>query len=158
MKGFSLIEIIIVIIIIGVLASISIPIYQKTVIKAKLTEELILLDAFKKAIVVYRLNHDGSAPIGADVGWVNPTPAQLAELAIDIPTSKYEYWWTSVSDISGSRDSTYGMNISVNNLAFYCVPNPSDHYVLPHTCLSEKGKRSYCISGDYSQHANWVFE
>ena len=49
-KGFTLIELMIVVAIIGILAAIAIPAYQDYTIRAKVTEGLYLADAAKPAV------------------------------------------------------------------------------------------------------------
>ena len=60
-KGFTLIELMIVVAIIGILAAIAIPAYQNYTIRAQVTEGLSLADGFKTAISEYYAN-TGSMP------------------------------------------------------------------------------------------------
>jgi type IV pilus assembly protein PilA len=55
-KGFTLIELMIVVAIIGILAAIAIPAYQNYTIRAQVTEGLNLGDGFKTAISEYYAN------------------------------------------------------------------------------------------------------
>ncbi|MHB1670388.1 pilin [Thiomonas sp.] len=71
-QGFTLIELMIVVAIIGILAAIAIPAYQNYVIRAQVTEGLSLADGAKTAIAEYWTNHG-----------TFPTTNALAGLATD---------------------------------------------------------------------------
>jgi type IV pilus assembly protein PilA len=65
-KGFTLIELMIVIAIIGILAAIAIPAYQNYTIRAQVTEGLTLADGWKTAISEYYAN-TGLWPVQASL-------------------------------------------------------------------------------------------
>jgi type IV pilus assembly protein PilA len=64
-KGFTLIELMIVVAIIGILAAIAIPAYQDYTIRAQVTEGLSLASAAKTAVAEFYMN-EGEAPIGRE--------------------------------------------------------------------------------------------
>jgi type IV pilus assembly protein PilA len=65
-KGFTLIELMIVVAIIGILAAIAIPAYQNYTIRAQITEGLNLGDGWKTAIAEYYAQY-GTWPITANL-------------------------------------------------------------------------------------------
>ena len=70
-KGFTLIELMIVVAIIGILAAIAIPAYQNYTIRAQVTEGLNLGDGFKTAISEYYANTGNWPAIGNLTGLSN---------------------------------------------------------------------------------------
>ena len=98
-KGFTLIELMIVVAIIGILAAIAIPAYQDYTIRAQVTEGLSLASAVKTSV----------AEVYADEGaW----PADLVEAGITAsPTGKYV---TGITIDTGTIVITYGDQANAN--------------------------------------------
>src|SRR5258708_11076833 len=92
-KGFTLIELMIVVAIIGILAAIAIPAYQNYTIRAQVTEGLTLADGWKTAI----------AEFYANTGAMPATTAALTGTCNSV--GKYE---SSIGVTTGSIVITYG--------------------------------------------------
>jgi type IV pilus assembly protein PilA len=89
-KGFTLIELMIVVAIIGILAAIAIPAYQNYTVRAQVTEGLNLADGWKTAIAEYYANY-GTWP---------------TSISGNVPsTGKYV---TSVQAVQGAIQIAYG--------------------------------------------------
>jgi len=71
-RGFTLIELMIVVAIVGILAAIAIPQYQDYTIRSRATEILTLMDPAKVAVSENIINNGGALPADACLGWAAP--------------------------------------------------------------------------------------
>ena len=108
-KGFTLIELMIVVAIIGILAAIAIPAYQNYVIRAQVTEGLTLADGWKTAIAEYYAN-TGNWPVQANLTGTN------------VSVGKYESGVTVTA--GGTVQITYGgaANANLSGKILYLIP------------------------------------
>jgi len=107
-KGFTLIELMIVIAIIGILAAIAIPAYQNYTIRAQVTEGLTLADGWKTAIAEY---------YASTGNW----PSQTNLAGTQISVAKYE---SGITVATGTITITYGnqANTKINNATLSLTP------------------------------------
>jgi len=86
-QGFTLIELMIVVAIIGILAAIAIPAYQDYTIRTKISEVMVMGSAAKTSASEFYLS-SGVMPSSPDQAGINTNPAQSAYVnAIDFGTS-----------------------------------------------------------------------
>ena len=90
-KAFTLIELLVVVLIIGILAAIALPQYQKVVEKSKASQAFVVLKALIQAQENYRLANGVSAN-------------SFDELGVEIPWTGEEKW-TDVSSIRDTRSN-----------------------------------------------------
>jgi type IV pilus assembly protein PilA len=98
-KGFTLIELMIVVAIIGILAAVALPAYQDFTIRAKITEGISLASAIKGSMAEA---HIASGAVGVT--------AYAAQVALNVPQSKYV---TSIV-----VDGTAGANLGTTTVTF----------------------------------------
>ncbi|EMT7293065.1 pilin, partial [Neisseria gonorrhoeae] len=72
-KGFTLIELMIVIAIVGILAAVALPAYQDYTARAQVSEAILLAEGQKSAVTEYYLNHGEWPKNNDEAGVANPT-------------------------------------------------------------------------------------
>jgi prepilin-type N-terminal cleavage/methylation domain-containing protein len=129
-SAFTLIELLVVVLIIGILAAIALPKYQKSTEKTRATEALIILKAISKANDMYFLATDSYTK-------------DMNDLDIEIPGAK--------SEVSGllNRSTTQFFNCGVDNnkttkRKALCtrLPLVGETYVI----VTSQDDKTYCLS------------
>ncbi|WP_127220610.1 pilin [Neisseria meningitidis] len=72
-KGFTLIELMIVIAIVGILAAVALPAYQDYTARAQVSEAILLAEGQKSAVTEYYLNHGEWPANNSDAGVASST-------------------------------------------------------------------------------------
>ena len=104
-KAFTLIELLVVVLIIGILAAVALPQYQKVVEKSRATEAFQLLKTVDNAVDAYHL---------ASGEW----PKTFDELAIEIPwTGREKAYSNAISD--ARSNGTWSVQLEGNNKGGY---------------------------------------
>ena len=113
-KGFTLIELMIVVAIIGILAAIAIPAYQDYTIRAQVTEGLNLASAVKAAVAEFYANN-GAWPVGL----IGASPALGYTVA---PSGKYV---TGITLGTGTIHIAYGGQANANIAGLFLDLRPT---------------------------------
>ncbi len=131
-QGFTLIELMVVIVIVGILAAVAIPSYSKYVANAKIAEAYSLMDNIGKAQISYYAEHDefvdlNVSPQGLDKPMLMDGNSGWAELGYPIPLgSNLNFMFRSRS---GKTDSG-GTELIINPVTGSGFTNVSNTGVL----------------------------
>ncbi|MDD2933075.1 MAG: pilin [Methylotenera sp.] len=137
-KGFTLIELMIVVAIIGILAAVAIPAYKDYTIKAKVTEASNLISAAKQAIALTGAN-------GTLVGATNATAAGADALGIAQDTTITGNYVTKVT-IAGTGATTATITATFG-AASATIPAELGAKTVEWTGTINGGSTSWTVSG-----------
>ena len=119
-KGFTLIELMIVVAIIGILAAIAIPAYQNYTIRAQITEGLNLADGWKTAIAEYYANYGSWPSQGQLAGTSASVSKYVSSLTVNGGTIQITYGQQVNSKVSGSTLALIPYTDGNNDVIWVC--------------------------------------
>jgi prepilin-type N-terminal cleavage/methylation domain-containing protein len=145
-KGFTLVELVIVIVIVGILSVISVPIYRGYVEKAMMTEGKVLIGAIAKAELAYHVEHG----YFLNTGWTSYS----RELDIDTSANKYFYSFYAQSGYNGGY---YGGEDANANFSSAINKNSIDYndFVYISVYGYSRGKEWTLCATQYANGALW---
>lgn len=107
LTGFTIVELLVVVIIVGILSALALPQYQKMLERSRAAEGVQILGALRKAQEVYYAQY---ARYESEGSWDD-----AKSLLIDIPSAKYFQWapnngWASVARVmrNSTDNASYG--------------------------------------------------
>ena len=124
-RGFTLLELIVVVIIIGILAMIALPRFIRVAEKARSTEGRMLLDAIRSAQFRYYTEHDKWTSIISDLDMTYSLPTYFNTVNALNPSNA-----TTGNIGTVTRTNSYILNITING-AIACANgsnNTSSYY------------------------------
>ncbi|HFC2647411.1 TPA: pilin, partial [Neisseria gonorrhoeae] len=112
-KGFTLIELMIVIAIVGILAAVALPAYQDYTARAQVSEAILLAEGQKSAVTEYYLNNgkwpenNGDAGVASSAADIKGKYVQKVEVAKGVVTATMKSDGVN-KEIKGKRLSLWG--------------------------------------------------
>ena len=151
-RAFTLIELLVIVLIIGILAAVAVPQYQKAVMKARFTQLATNMDAIKKAQEVYFLANGQYA-------------SSLNDLDIDVQQTNYSYCYLETHSAEPNISVTCNLkenNIKIAALQYffmdrnyyrnYCFSYKADNYRSDPLCAAIANKTTYSMNCNNTCH------
>lgn len=140
-KGFTLIELMIVVAIIGILAAVAIPAYQNYTVRARVSEAIIQASAAKTTVTENIANNNAIAA-GSCNGYTNQTDATATKNVKSV-TCTDETGVIEVATTAAAGDLTLTftptLNATSHNVTWVCSTTTAKFEYVPSECRNATG-------------------
>ena len=147
--GFTLIEVLVVVLIIGILTSVALPQYQRSVTKARFAQAKIAANALAQAEEVYYATHMEYTPV-------------LDNLDVSIDVTSYPTECTSESDACTYWTTWGKYRLEKNGRVLVYILQSTLFYAIFFERNSYKTGRKYCFASKINDHyataSDWTYK
>lgn len=167
-KGFTLIELMVTVVIVGILAIVAIPAYQDYVARSQVSEGLGLASGAKSLVAEYYADHGGFAD-ASTLGFNGYTGTYINQTTIDANGNIIATFGSNANTNIAGQTVTLTPSVAANskNLLWDCTSSIAAKY-LPSSCthvdpaktpqeLAYQGTGTYGINGRSMTYANGAF-
>ncbi|HDR9764068.1 TPA: pilin [Burkholderia cepacia] len=135
-KGFTLIELMITVAIVGILAAVALPAYQDYTIRAQVAEGLSLADGAKVVVAEYQAQHGSLPADGTAAGYSGATGKYVTGTAIANGIITATFGGAANSNLANATISLEPTaDANTGNLTWNCKSSAAQKY-LPSSCTS----------------------